>query len=79
MPAAYDFPIRPGRIAQVVIPRDLTRDEADRLCRFVATLATPESPAPVFVLCPRCGARSFHPKDIAEGYCGACHDWTGPT
>ena len=27
--------------------------------------------------CPRCGAVSHHPDDIREGYCGACHDWTG--
>lgn len=27
--------------------------------------------------CPRCGAVSQHPTDKAEGYCGACHDWTG--
>lgn len=27
--------------------------------------------------CPRCGARSYNPNDIAEGYCGACHWWTG--
>lgn len=26
--------------------------------------------------CPRCGMASAHPTDIAEGYCGACHDWT---
>ena len=26
--------------------------------------------------CPRCGARSWHPTDAAEGYCGACHGWT---
>lgn len=26
--------------------------------------------------CPRCGRRSNHPMDQAEGYCGACHDWT---
>lgn len=27
--------------------------------------------------CPRCGMVSYHPKDIAEGYCGAsCHDFT---
>jgi hypothetical protein len=30
----------------------------------------------VFV-CPRCGKASSHPDDIREGYCGACHDWTG--
>lgn len=28
--------------------------------------------------CPRCGRTSRHPVDVAEGYCGACHDWTGP-
>ena len=28
--------------------------------------------------CPRCGAVSHHPMDALEGYCGACHDWTGP-
>lgn len=26
--------------------------------------------------CPRCGAVSHNPHDEAEGYCGACHDWT---
>jgi hypothetical protein len=26
--------------------------------------------------CPRCGRTSHHPTDEAEGYCGACHDWT---
>lgn len=26
--------------------------------------------------CPRCGRTTYHPKDIVEGYCGACHDWT---
>lgn len=27
--------------------------------------------------CPVCGAVSHHPQDGAEGYCGACHWWTG--
>ena len=27
--------------------------------------------------CPRCGATSYHPKDIEFGYCGRCHDYTG--
>jgi len=27
-------------------------------------------------VCPRCGARSYNPNDIREGYCGRCHDWT---
>jgi len=27
--------------------------------------------------CPRCGRTSHNPNDEREGYCGACHDWTG--
>lgn len=28
-------------------------------------------------VCPRCGAASSHPEDRRNGYCGACHDFTG--
>jgi hypothetical protein len=27
--------------------------------------------------CPDCGATSYNPNDIREGYCGRCHRWTG--
>jgi ribosomal protein S27AE len=27
--------------------------------------------------CPRCGSTSAHPDDLANGYCGACHAFTG--
>jgi hypothetical protein len=27
--------------------------------------------------CPVCGRTSRHPDDVREGYCGACHAWTG--
>jgi hypothetical protein len=37
------FTLRPGFSAQLVIPRDLTREEADRLCQFIAS---PSRPAP---------------------------------
>lgn len=37
----------------------------------MSTKQLPES-----ITCPRCGAISFNPTDIREGYCGACHDWT---
>lgn len=33
---------------------------------------------PLSVTCPRCGRTSYHPDDIADGYCGDCHDWTSP-
>lgn len=38
----YDYPLRNGPItftAQVVLPRDLTAFEAERLCAFIKTLA----------------------------------------
>jgi hypothetical protein len=36
------------------------------------------APPPSFT-CPVCGATSYHPDDIAQGYCGRCHDYTrGP-
>lgn len=28
------------------------------------------------ITCPKCGRTSYNPMDIAEGYCGNCHDWT---
>ena len=33
-------------------------------------------PAPF--TCPRCHATSHHPADAEHGYCGKCHDFTGP-
>ena len=35
------------------------------------------SGSPPSFTCPRCGRVSYHPDDVAAGYCGACHDWTG--
>lgn len=34
-----DFPMRPDFLAQVVIPRDMTKAEAQRLANFVLALA----------------------------------------
>jgi hypothetical protein len=46
----------------------------DELRPAMRTLAA--LPPPSFT-CPRCGATSYNPNDVLEGYCGACHDWTG--
>jgi predicted ATP-dependent serine protease len=27
--------------------------------------------------CPRCGMTSHNRRDMTEGYCSNCHDWTG--
>jgi hypothetical protein len=34
------------------------------------------APEPDGFTCPRCGRTSHNPNDRAQGYCGACHDWT---
>lgn len=35
--------------------------------------------SPGSITCPKCGKASYHPKDIEQRYCGACHmyhaDW----
>lgn len=28
------------------------------------------------IVCPKCGAPSWNPHDLEEGYCGACCWWT---
>jgi hypothetical protein len=28
--------------------------------------------------CPICLRTSYNPNDVREGYCGHCHDFTGP-
>lgn len=35
-----------------------------------------ENPQPSITCC-LCGRTSYHPRDIEEGYCAACHWWTG--
>jgi ribosomal protein L37E len=37
---------------------------------------TDAAAAPSFT-CPRCDRTSYHPDDRKNGYCGACHDYTG--
>lgn len=27
------------------------------------------------ITCPRCGKTSYHPRDVQERYCGACHQF----
>jgi hypothetical protein len=47
------------------------------LARRGAGLPDPGTEPEAFT-CPRCGRTSYHPKDIAEGYCGHCHEWNQP-
>jgi hypothetical protein len=46
----------------------------DEFDTWVAAIIPPAAPA---FACPRCGAVSHHPGDLAAGYCGRCHDYTG--
>lgn len=38
----YEYPLRPNFLAQAVLPRNLTSQEAARLCAFIMTLAQPD-------------------------------------
>ena len=29
------------------------------------------------ITCPKCGAVSHNPRDVAERYCGRCHEFIG--
>jgi hypothetical protein len=42
---AIPFPLRPTFLAQIVIPRDMTKDEAKRLAAFIDALAHDPLPA----------------------------------
>lgn len=42
---AMPFPLRPTFLAQIIIPRDLTKDEAARLCNFIQALAQDGQPS----------------------------------
>jgi len=33
--------------------------------------------SPVGFTCPQCQMTSYNPNDVAQGYCGNCHAWTG--
>lgn len=39
----YEFPMRPGFLAQVILPRNVTALEVARLCAMLKTLPVPES------------------------------------
>ena len=41
----YDIPLGDGERARLVLPADLTRAEADRLCRVIQTLPLAEGSA----------------------------------
>lgn len=50
------------------------------ICRFghrevIGTIDRTRDAAPPSITCPRCSGVSYHPKDIAERYCGACHQF----
>lgn len=46
-PLVHQLPMREGRyLAQVIVPRNMTKEEADRLCAFVRSLASPERDQP---------------------------------
>lgn len=59
--------------------RDMTVSEAltwlrVRIYTLLLVLKLIEDrPEPESITCPQCGRTSFHPVDVRERYCGACH------
>lgn len=49
----------------------------DELADTSGGLVSREDSREPFV-CPDCRRRSWHPQDLANGYCGACHAYTAP-
>lgn len=44
---AIDFPMRPDFLAQVLVPSNMSEDEAKRLCAMIMTLPLPKPPESV--------------------------------
>lgn len=68
----YGTPLQPhnGRDALV----DAYQEALGLACYLRQAIAEREV---VSFTCPRCQRTSHHPMDVQEGYCGACHDFTG--
>jgi hypothetical protein len=50
----------------------------DRLLKAIDGVLGDLDIPPESITCPLCGRRTRNPQDVAEGYCGGCHDWTSP-
>jgi len=83
----WRLPIEPGMLAAAMghAPDDDDEPEADReipevhpshLQTFREVDEALAKPEPESFTCPRCNATSFHPDDIANGYCGRCEAFT---
>jgi hypothetical protein len=89
MSAAVLFAIDPKQVALYIGSLcDAHRATAARVLVVISArndISTPELVAklqaaygiPALFTCPKCGRTSHNPNDLVEGYCGACHDWTG--
>ena len=50
----------------------MTKREAAKAA-YDQAMTRARPPMMPYIVCPRCGAVSHHPKDISERYCGRCH------
>lgn len=44
--------------------------------RYQYLRSIPDAHRQPHITCPRCGRTSYNASDVAQGYCGHCHDWT---
>lgn len=72
-------PLTEGGESQVVEPAqagEIVWTDDGRARQIETVTVTPEMIEEGFT-CPECGAVSYSPNDIVEGYCGVCKAWTG--
>jgi ribosomal protein S27AE len=69
--------VTPAQIRRLAADLDL---DGLKLAAFAlyAEIRQREGTTTTSITCPRCGMTSFHPKDVEQGYCGRCDDWTTP-
>jgi len=56
-----------------------SEDLAAELLRRVLEQDPTPTEAAAAITCPDCGRTSWHPEDVARGYCGVCHATTNGT
>ncbi len=76
-----DLAARDGELARAVFPNVTIENDPHTGVQFQVLTGYADrdniTGHPSFI-CPVCIARSVHPRDVASGYCGRCHAFTGP-
>jgi hypothetical protein len=74
--------VKAGQLSQLLLTGDVGTPEAALLAVLRIARAGEDylvcrnmESGQTWLTCRRCGATSFHPTDVAERYCGRCHEF----